>query len=246
MTLRPLSQTCMTSSRDVVWVTEMRRRLGAASVPIKNRLCRVGDKRDWASRTILISAPLVPPRYNCLCRPRIWGQCASPSRNSVLVHLECMSFGHDVRCTLRLLMWVSVCWVSEAKRAGEPDGRFGSRGGGCGRLYLGLPIINPQPPFSWVPGREGPCQRSWETEQPGGEGQFRRMTVGRVLSTSCWNLTRILYPEVTMDASGPLFRSRPCRVAGRSSTSARPALHDSLGLPESSALGPTKPLSVMT
>lgn len=73
MTLLPLSQTCMTPSRDVVWVTEMRRRLGAASVPIKNRLCRVGDKRDWASGTILISAPLVPPRYNCLCRPRIWG-----------------------------------------------------------------------------------------------------------------------------------------------------------------------------
>lgn len=65
-----------------------------------------------------------------------------------------MSFAHDVGCTLRLVLWVFVFafWVRESKRAGDPDGRFGSRGGGCVRLYPGLPIIKPQPPFllgSW-------------------------------------------------------------------------------------------------
>lgn len=54
----------------------------------------------------------------------------------MLVHLECMSFGHDVRCTLRLVMWALVRWVREAKGRGSRLGDLDRGAAGVGDYIL--------------------------------------------------------------------------------------------------------------
>lgn len=104
------------------WMTPCRRRgLGDRDAPpagggkCSNKKClrRIGDKRDWAMRTILISAPLVPPRYNCLCRLKIRATACRQAET------QCWSVW-SARVLLTML-----------------DAHSGSPFGGCGPGFVG-------------------------------------------------------------------------------------------------------------
>jgi hypothetical protein len=157
------------------------------------------------------------------------GHCVSPRRNSALVHLECMSFVHDVRCTLRLVLWVLVfCLLGER----------GQKGGGAGweiwiegRRVCGIiswtSNNNTTAPFllgSWT--RNGTAKRG----KPNPHGRWTG-AVHLVLEPDAYT--------VSGGHDGCIWAPFP--VTARPGRRAKfdlypPRLHDSLGLPESCVL----------
>lgn len=111
----------------------------------KKRLRRIGDKRDWVSRN---NFDFGSPSSATV---QLSVQTGDPGARSVSRGRKSVLLAHDVRCTLRLVMWGWACWVERGQKGGRPGREIWLEGRRVCAIISWASINKSLPLFAWVP-----------------------------------------------------------------------------------------------